>query len=304
MNEQPGMRDWADMRMFLAIVDHGNLSSAAEHVGLSQPTLGRRLAALEQRMNVSLFVRTPRAMKLSDAGRAILENARRMEREMLAIEKAVDVESRGLCGEVRISATEGTGTDWLAPEMMDFHLRHPDIQIYIQVENSAADLLHREADIALRLGRPTEPDLIARPLVTVGFGLYASESYIERHGELTSLDQLVQHRMVGLATGAGHVNLNPGAELAGTGQFVFVSNSPAAQIAAARAGYGVAVLSHRWASMYPELRHLIPRYTATEVQMWLVTHEELRHSARIRAVCDFLIERIVSSQAAFAAAMR
>ena len=293
------------MRMFLAIVDHGNLSSAAEHVGLSQPTLGRRLAALEQRMNVSLFVRTPRAMKLSDAGRAIIENARRMEREMLAIEKAVDVESRGLAGEVRISATEGTGTDWLAPEMMDFHLRYPDIQIFIQVENSAVDLLHREADIALRLGRPTEPDLIARRLVTVGFGLYASDRYIERHGELTALDQLGQHKLVGLATADGHINLNPGADMPGSaGQLVFVSNSPAAQIAAARAGYGVAVLSHRWASMYPELKHLIPHYTASEAEMWLVTHEELRHSARIRAVCDFLTERIVSSQAAFVEAMR
>ena len=294
------MQNWADMRMFLAIVDAGNLVAASEKVGLSQPTLGRRLTAMEKRLDVSLFVRTGRRMQLTDAGQAIVENARRMQREMLAIERSVDTQSHGLTGEVRITATEGTGTEWLAPELVDFHLRYPDILLNVRVETRALDLLHREADIALRLGRPTQPDLIARHLVQVGFGLYAADSYLARKGAPRTMEELADHRLVGIEID-GKLSMAPGESglAEDSQQFAFVSNSPAAQVSAARAGFGIAVLSHRWASMHPELTPVLPDVAMVEVDMWLVTHEELRHSARIRAVSDFLVERVVANRDRF-----
>lgn len=301
MHEKPLMKDWADMRMFLAIVEQGSLMAAAEQLELTQPTVGRRLAAMEERLGLPLFVRTGRRMQLTDTGNLILENARRMEREMLAIERAVEVQSKGLAGEVVITSTEGTGTEWLAPELKEFHKRHPDIVLNIRVDSRSVDLVRREADIALRLGRPTEPDLIARFLVNIGFGLYASESYLRKHGELKSLEEIADRNIIAIygPSGISRLTFNLDSEERPMGKTVFATNSPAAQISAARAGYGIAALSHRWAAMYKELRPVLPGFTVAETEMWLVTHEELRHSARIRAVSDFLAERIVLNKKHF-----
>lgn len=301
MHNEDSLRDWADIRLFLAIVEHGSLLAASEHLSLTQPTLGRRLAAMERRMGVPLFVRTGRRMRLTDTGRAILENARRMEREMLAIERAVDVQSKGLAGEVIITATEGTGTEWLAPELYEFHRHYPDIILNIRVDNRAMDLLRREADVALRLGEPSEPELIARRLVTVGFGLYAAKRYLDEAPPIRALEDLAEHDLIGLYGADGKAQLTLGeTELGGMrGRMVLTTNSPAAQLSAARAGYGIAVLSHRWVSLRADLVPVLPEIAVLETDMWLVTHEELRHSARIRAVSDYLTERVLANKELF-----
>ncbi len=303
MNSKDPLRDWADIRLFLAIVDHGSLLAASEHLSSSQPTLGRRLAAMEERLGVPLFVRTGRRMQLTDTGRTILENARRMEREMLAIERAVDVQSKGLAGEVVITATEGTGTEWLAPELYEFHRQYPEIVLNIHVDNRAMNLLRREADIALRLGQPTDPQLIAKRLVTVGFGLYATQGYLDHSPPIRGLEDLHGHDFVGLygADGKPQLSLGDYHPIDGPLRMVVVTNSPSAQISAARAGFGIAVLSHRWVSMRGDLVPVLPQISVQETDMWLVTHEELRHSARIRAVSDYLSERVLASKEQFRA---
>ena len=302
------MQDWADIRLFLAILDNGSLIAASEPLGLTQPTVGRRLAALEERLGSPLFVRSGRRMQLTDTGSAILESARRMEREMLAIERTVEVQSKGFCGEVTISATEGTGTEWLTPVLYAFHQSYPDIVITVQIENRAVDLVRREADIALRLGRPTQPELIARRLVTIGFGLYAAPAYLDAAKPITSIAELVDHQLVGLDM--TETRIDPGSsamsiekitdQTGQTGRYVYQSNSPTAQVSAVQAGFGIGILSHRWAAMVPGLQRVLPEFTAAEIDLWLVTHEELRHSARIRAVSDFIAERIIADDALFA----
>ena len=302
MNALPINESWSDIALFLAIAEHGTLSAAAEKVGLSQPTLGRRLSALEARLGVSLFARGGRRLKLTDTGAAIMENARRMEREMRAIERMIDVHATGLSGEVTITATEGTGTEWLAPELIEFHQRYPDISINLRVENRTVDLIRREADIALRLGRPTQPDLIARRLVDVAFGLYATREYLNGHAPLERIEQLQAHDVIGMWLDGEVPRMNyfgSDAVPAAPGRMVFAPNSAQAQMSAARAGYGVAVLSCRWAGMYPELVRVMPDLVVGTTELWLVTHEELKHSARIRAVSDFLVERVVRHRSLF-----
>jgi DNA-binding transcriptional LysR family regulator len=296
MHGKDPLRDWADIRLFLAILDRGSLVAAAEHLELTQPTVGRRLAAMEERFGTPLFVRAGRRMQLTDAGAAILDSARRMEREMLAIARSLEVQSTALCGEVTISATEGTGTEWLTPVLFDFHASYPEIVLKVQIESRAVDLLRREADIALRLGQPTQPDLIARRLVTVGFGLYASKGYLRRAAPLNSLEDLHAHQLVGLqAAGAGMNSLlTIPSSVPLEGNYVYLSNSPAAQLGAVQAGFGIGILSHRWASIAGKLTRVLPDYTAAAIDLWLVTHEELRHSARIRAVFDFIAERALA----------
>lgn len=301
MHGKDPLRDWADIRLFLAILDRGSLVAAAEHLELTQPTVGRRLTAMEERFGTPLFVRAGRRMQLTDAGTAILDSARRMEREMLAIARSLEVQSTALCGEVTISATEGTGTEWLTPVLLDFHASYPEILLKVQIENRAVDLIHREADIALRMGQPTQPDLIAKRLVTVGFGLYASPGYLRRAPPLHSLEDLQAHPLVGMLAPGAAMNgpLMFPATLLLPGNYVYLSNSPAAQLAAVQAGFGIGILSHRWAGIAGQLTRVLPDYTAAALDLWLVTHEELRYSARIRAVFDFIAERALADAPLF-----
>jgi DNA-binding transcriptional LysR family regulator len=240
-------------------------------------------------------------MQLTDAGSAILDSARRMEREMLAIARSLEVQSTELCGAVTISATEGTGTEWLTPVLLDFHRQYPEILLNVQIESRAVDLIHREADIALRLGQPTQQDLIARRLVTVGFGLYASKEYLRRAPPLNSLEDLPAHHLVGLLAPGTSMNSTlsfPPTQLL-PGNYVYQSNSPTAQLSAVQAGFGIGILSHRWASIAGKLTRVLPDYSPSAIDLWLVTHEELRYSARIRTVFDFIAERALADSDLF-----
>lgn len=301
MHGDDPLRDWADIRLFLAILDQGSLVAAAEYLGLTQPTVGRRLSAMETRFGTPMFVRAGRRMQLTDAGKAILDSARRMEIEMLAIERSLEAQSTALCGEVTISATEGTGTEWLTPVLLDFQREYPEIMINVQIESRAADLIHREADIALRLSKPEQPELIARRLVTVGFGLYASRAYLDSAPPLRTLEDLSAHKRVGLRTPGNREQLYETLPFADQlpGNYTYVSNSPTAQVVAVQAGFGIGVLSHRWAAMAGKLVRVLPQYNAAEIDLWLVTHEELRHSARIRATFDFIAERALADAELF-----
>lgn len=301
MHDENPMRDWADIRLFLAVLDRGSLVGAAEALGLTQPTVGRRLSAMEERFGTPLFARAGRRMQLTDAGAGILEGARRMEREMLAIELSLTAHSTELCGEVAISATEGTGTEWLSPALYDFHQLYPQIVIKVQIESRSVDLLQREADLALRLGRPTQPSLIARHLVDVAFGLYASPRYLEKRGMPTSIEALAEHDLVGLDPTQGRMAISKAfpTEERLPGNYVYLTNSPTAQLAAVEAGFGIGVMSRRWVSMRGGLTPVLPDYTAAKVDLWLVSHEELRYSARIRAVSDFIAERFEADRDLF-----
>ncbi|MEM7611875.1 MAG: LysR family transcriptional regulator [Pseudomonadota bacterium] len=304
MNTDDAMRDWADMRMFLAIADQGSLVAAAEHLDLTQPTLGRRLAALQKRLGVTLFIRSGRRLVPSDAGMAIMDSARRMQHEMHAIRRSVDVSASGLCGVVTISATEGTGTEWLPPVLFAFKQQYPDITINLLIESRAVDIVQREADIALRLGEPTQPDLIAKRLVQIGFGWYASPKYLAGRPAIAEETDLAQHQVVGLQFAGEPPRVTPGRThaLDTTDNFALITNSPAAQLSAVRAGYGVGAISHRWAAMYPELERVLPEHNVGEATMWIVTHADLRHSARIRAVYDYLVERVREAEHTFTGA--
>ncbi len=294
--------DWDDLRVFLAVLEHGNLVSAAEQLGISQPTAGRRLAALEASLGLPLFVRTGRRMLPTDAGLSIEDSARQMQREMDAIQRVADGHNHGLRGNVRISASEGTGSKWLVPVLAELKRKYPEISIDLQIEGRNVDLVRREADIALRMGRPTQPALIVRKLATIGFGLYAASSYLERLGEVMDIGDLDHADWVqGRFSERGSDVLVGFLDAHGLDYRIALStNSPAAQIESVRRGLGIGVLSHRWAANYPDLRNLLPEISVQQGELWLVTHEDLRHSARIKAVADHIAEYARQSAPALA----
>jgi DNA-binding transcriptional LysR family regulator len=301
MNGKVDVSDWADLRVFLAINDSQNLLAASDQLGMSQPTVGRRLTAFEKRLGVNLFARTGRRMQLTDAGNAILESARKMEREMNAIMRTVEGQAEGLCGEVTISATEGTGSQWLIPVLASLREKYPDISIQLNIDFRAADLLGREADIALRMGRPTQMDLIARKLTDIDFGIYASREYINKVGAVTELKDLEKLSWIrGLFGSTGQNLLLEFMSAKNLDcQVGMNTNSPAAQLAAVGEGIGAAIVSHRWAATVPNIVNLLPDILPYSVELWLVCHEDLRHSARIKAVADHIAEAATDDKGLF-----
>ncbi len=284
--------DWADMRIYLAVLDHGSLGAAAEVLNLSQPTVGRRLSALEERLGSSLFARTGRRMVPTDIGRQIEDAARRMAHEMHAIERAVTGASEGLFGLVTISATEGTGSEWLVSELKPLRTLYPDITVRLNIESRTVDLVGREADIALRLGRPSQLDLVVRPLATLGFGLYAHPDYLTQCGPIRTPDDLdnldwVATEMDGQTPAFVRDFF---AQFDVDRRYAILTNSLAAQVRAVKAGLGIGVLSHRWASLAGNLVRVLPDLEVSTIELFLVSHEDLRHSARIRAVADYILD--------------
>ncbi len=286
------MNNWDDMRIFHAVAETGSLSAAGRQLNISQPTVGRRIEALEQQFGATLFARGPRGLDLTETGQAVLEHAHVMEREFLSARTAAEGHSQNLVGDVVMSVPEGIGTVWLPKVMGEFHARYPDIVIHLTIEARTANLVRREADIALRFGGPgNQATTLARRGLTMGFGFYAAQSYLDRRGAPESLTELADHDTVWASFGTGAIwpsEIN-GAPVT-PGRIVFDTNSPGAHIAAVEAGWGIGALSHRWAAEKGRLVRLLPDISAMTLELWLVTHRELRTSARLRAVFDFLVE--------------
>ena len=296
------LADWSDMALFLAVMDGGSLVAAADTLGLSQPTVGRRLTALEERLGVTLFARTGRRMVPTEVAGLIEESARKMAREMSSIRRNIAGHADGLSGQVTVSAIDGTGSEWLVPVLADLHERYPDIFVELKIESRAADLVQREADIALRMVRPTQLDLITRKLATVGFGIYASKNYLKSRSAITAIEHLREQAWVRGIFRRGGTDLMQGFldEHEIECRVVLSTNSPTAQLRAERAGIGIGVLSHRWASQQRDLQRVLPKVTPATIDLWLVTHEDLRYSARIRAVADHIVAAATRDAALFA----
>jgi DNA-binding transcriptional LysR family regulator len=291
--------DWSALRDFLGVAKTGSLSRAAQLLKISQPTLSRRIAALEQQLGAKLFVRTPRGLLLTDEGEAVLEGARRVEHEALAIERKADASQQSLTGTVRISLTEGLGTVWLPQKLAAFHENHPGLCVELLVENRAVDLVRREADIAVRMFRPNQPDLIAKHVGDVVMGLYAAKSYLKKHGRPARTEDLKNHTLVGFDES---LSRNPAVQrfeaMFLPEKIVHRSSSFMGQLAGTRAGIGLGVHDCFLADTVPELERLMPRYFSHTLEAWLVTHPDVRRSARIRTVYDFIAAAFVEDRAA------
>jgi DNA-binding transcriptional LysR family regulator len=296
----PAPLEWSALRDFLAVAEGGSLSAAARRLGVSQPTLTRRMAALEERLGAELFRRTPRGLELTEAGEAILEPARHMEQEARAAEVAVTGRDRALAGPVRITATEGLAIDWLTPELVVFQREHPEIEIQFLIRNTNVNLLEREADIAVRLGRPRQADLVARRVGDLAYGLYAARSYLDLRGRPRDDEDLRSHQAVVFDELLRHAQLGAWLEKSlGPARIVYRANSIQAQLSAMRAGYGIGAQAPFIASRRAELERVLPE-RGLLLDIWLVTHPGLRRSARMRAVYDFLIARFEEARCALA----
>jgi DNA-binding transcriptional LysR family regulator len=229
----------------------------------------------------------------------MLEPARRMQQEAEAALVAVSGRDQALAGPVRLTATEGFAMHWLPRELAAIQARHPAIEIQLLVQNTVLDLLRREADIALRLGRPRQADLVGKKVADMDFALFASREYLERAGTPSRVEDLRHHQ--GVAYDEATRQRGPGAwleGLLGRGRIVFRSNSIQTQLAAIRDGWGIGGQVPYFAARDGLVRILPEVRVVTD--LWLVTHAGLRRSARIRAVFDHLAQRFEAHRAELA----
>jgi DNA-binding transcriptional LysR family regulator len=271
--------DWDDLRYFLAVQRTGTLARAAGLLHINATTVGRRLAALEERAGARLFDRTPEGFVLTPAGRDLLPRAEHMEQQALAIEREIIGADQRLAGVVRVNATEMLATRFIAPQLPRFSLKR---------------LARREADIALRLARPEEDDVVTRRLASIELRLYAAPSYLEARGVPPDPEHSLAGHDAILFADSRAFNLENDwflPRLDGA-NIVLRSDSVSSIYSAAVSGLGIALLPRAVAEHEPALRRIETASSPEPRVVWQAVHSELQKSARVRVVLDFLTEVI------------
>ena len=283
------MLPWDDLQSFLAIARNGTLSAAARALGVQQTTMGRRLAGLEARAGARLLAKTPAGYVLTPAGEAVLGNVERIEAEALAVERRITGRDIRLEGVVRVTTIEIFAVELLTAAFAELRRAHPGIQLEVAADARSLSLARREADIAVRLARLTQQDLAVRKLGAMGFGVYASAAYLERHGPPDFAAGAPGHACIlNLADGMGLPEMTWFASLTHQAQAAVRHNSRYGQRAAAEAGMGLAVLS-RFMGDGTGLRRLATPSPAPLREVYLAVHQDIRHTPRIRAVTDVIV---------------
>ncbi len=277
--------DWSALHGFLEVSRHGSLSAASRALGVSQPTLSRRLAQLESQLSVSLFLRGPRGLTLTAAGERMLKIAERMREAAQLIPEAVEAGHDPVTGVVRVTAPEaGLATDWLPRALLPLRTLHPELVVELVVDNRLLALARREADVAIRNQRPTEGALTVRSVGAHGWYLYASPGYLATRPPIERLSNLRDHDLLAYQTPEGSRQARWLDRRRLTDRVVLRSNSVDALARSARAGWGVAVLPAFVGDRDPSLERLLPEQPITRMTLWLATHAELGKSPRVRAV--------------------
>lgn len=297
------MNNWSDYPILLAVAETGNLTAAGKRLNMSQPTVGRRIRALEDHFGTPLLTRKNGTLVPTPFGHSMLDHISRMQEEASAIDRSSATLDGSLAGPVRISTTEGLGTDWVPAVIQSFRDAHPDLFLDVMVGYESTNLAQREADIALRwLGPGNQNSLIGRKVADVAFGLFASRDYVARRPEkLISKHDLVDHDSVIFQindTDYLWPKVEDKTAYISHGRMTFRSNSLMSHQTAIRHGYGIGILPLCFISDTQNLVRILPEETHHE-DLWIVAHEDLTRSARIRAVFNFLIDSILKDRAFF-----
>jgi len=278
---------WDLHRSFLGALRFGSLSAAARALELTQPTLGRHIDALEAALGVKLFARSRHGLAPTQAALALKPHAEAMEAAAAALVRAASGESGDPGGTVRLTASNMIGAEVLPAILAAFRERHPSIAIELALSNRNQDLSRRDADIAVRMVRPTQKTLVARRLGTVRIGLYAQRRYLARHGTPRSIAELAGHALIGFDRDASAFRSLDG--LAVTRDiFALRTDDDLAQLGALRAGFGIGGAQAGIAARDPDLVAVLADAVAFKLEMWLVMHQDLRAIARVRLLFDHL----------------
>jgi DNA-binding transcriptional LysR family regulator len=284
MNRSPGIWQWDDVRFFLAVARAGSLSGAARALGVGHVTAGRRIALLEKRLGVTLLHKTPDGFAATSAGEAILRQCVAMESAALDLERIAAGRDSLVIGSVRVTTTEALAYQVVTPAIAALRQAHPELQVDLAIGVRSLDIARRDADLAVRLARPQASDLVCRKLGEMGFSLYASPRYLARSGTPERGQGLAGCDLITF-TGAPAAT-SPffmGESLEGS-RIALRCDNPLIQLKAAANELGIAELACFLGDSCPDLVRVWPHEAPARRTVWLVVHQDMRRSARIRAV--------------------
>jgi DNA-binding transcriptional LysR family regulator len=280
---------WDVCQSFLAVLRDGNLSRAARALQLTQPTIGRHIEEIEHSLGVSLFVRSPQGLSPTDAAFDLRPHAEAMAAAADALLRTASGSAGDTTGTIRITAPEILGAEALPPILTEFRNQYPGIIIELALTHRTEDLLRREADIAVRMVRPTQNALVARKVGDVRFSLYAHRAYLDRYGAPETVEALSRHSLIGFDKGMVFIRplLEANTPLVHEA-LSFRSDNALAQLAAIRAGFGIGGCPQAIARRDPNLVPVLANLYDVKVDLWVAMHEDERSNRRMRLMFDHL----------------
>ena len=283
--------NWDDTRVFLAVQRERPLRRAAKVVHLDQATVGRRIAALEHALGATLFLRTSEGYVLTTAGENVLRSAEKMEQSAHELARQAQGADTRLEGEVKVTTTDSLALAFLIPAIGRLHAVHPDVRVLLNTSTQMLNLARREADIAVRTMKSENPDLVARLLARWPVGLYASKAYLKRHGEPEVGTAFAGHDLVLYQPHmSGHRVPTLAGEPIHAGRIVSGVNSSLMLRSTIKGGFAIGEAPVPLAERDGLVRIWPERARAQPYDVWLVTHQDLRHTARVRAVIEAIVE--------------
>ena len=283
--------DWNLPRILQVVGEEGSLSRAAARLGSSQPTVGRQIAEMEAALGVALLVRSPRGVVLTEAGRSAAASASRMAEEVTRLRRVLAHPDLAVGGAVRVGASEMVGCYVLPPILAELRRRHPRLSVDLVLDDRPSDVLTGDVDVAVRMFRPTQVDLVARRAGSIPFGIFATAEWVARRGPVSSLDDLLDGGLIGFDRdpwlAAAYARADPRLT---RDRFAVRTDHALFPVAAAVAGLGAAVLQRGVAAQHPTLVRLLPELALPELPVWVVTHPDLKDAGGPRAAFDALVE--------------
>jgi DNA-binding transcriptional LysR family regulator len=294
--------DWDKLRVFHAVAEAGSFTHAGESLNLSQSAVSRQISALEESLSVPLFHRHARGLILTEQGELLFRTAREVFAKLSMAEGLISESKDRPKGPLKITTTVAFGSTWLTPRIREFLDLYPEIQVTMVIDDSELDLSMREADVAIRMSPPRQPDLIQRHLVSVPSHIYASPDYIKKHGLPQKAEDLDKHRLIIYGDDARapipNVNwlLDAGVKPGQERKPILAVNNFYAMLRGVVSGLGIAAMSDFIATEQPDLIRVLPELTGPPVEAYFVYPEELRMSKRISVFRDFLLRKVAETR--------
>lgn len=285
---------WDDQRAFLAVLEEGSLSAAARRLGLSHPTVRSRIEALEASLGTILFTRSPNGLVPTETATALAEPARTMMTASDLFVRLASASPGDMAGTIRLSVPEFMGVEVIPCMLRKLRDTYPAIEIELSLSNKPADLLTQEVDLAVRTIAPHQAALVARKVSAIPLGLFAAQAYLNERGWPKTISDLVDHDLIGPDRSRSDLELlDRIIPTVAQKRFLLRSDSHPAQLAAARAGLGIAATQVPVGDNDPILIRVLPDLVVATLDTWIVTHEDLQHVPRVRAVFDSLVSSFI-----------
>ena len=291
------MLDWDKLRIFHTAAESGSFTHAAEKLGMSQSAVSRQISALEDDLSLKLFIRHARGLVLTEVGEQLFRTAHRMHWELQQVETQMSESQDEPTGPLIVTTTVGIGSTWLSSRLDEFLKLYPLIQLEIRLNDAELDLAMREADVAIRLHRPNQSEMIQRKLFTVHNYFYASNSYVDEHGMPRSVEDLDNHRIISFGEPVpsylGDINHleRLGRSDSSPRRAVLRVNAIYGMKQACSAGIGIAMLPDYVTENEEKLTRVLPGIELPAYEAYFVYPPALKNSKRVGVFRDFLVSK-------------